>query len=292
MEIINCVDLAKTVETSLSDTPQINEISFTILYTTEAPATLSYINNKKKKAAQLGIKAVSIFVNEEELPKYVEALNVDPHCHGIIIQLPLMSKNQLEMIKLIDPKKDVDGLHPLNMGLLSYGDIKNCFIPCTALGCLHVILKALDLKVEKVDSNIFDLAKKALGGLSILIVGRSNIVGKPLSYLLTSCNATVTLAHSYTKDLETLTKKADIVVLATGAPKYFTQRFFNQNSIVIDVGISYIDNKICGDADIENLNVKAITPVPKGIGPMTVIYLLNNVVKAYKLQKNLGHNNQ
>lgn len=288
MEIINCIDLAfeveKCIENFIEKIGAKDKIFFVILYTTNNPATLTYIANKKKKAATLGIKAMEFFLDEGMLEETIKQFNQDENCHGIIVQLPLLNKNPLEVVQLIDPKKDIDGLHPMNIGLLSYGYVKKNFIPCTALGVLKVIANNLENNLSQFNTNKHK--NLDLSGKNVVIIGRSNIVGKPLSYLLTNYNATVTLAHSKTSNLEEISYKADIVVLAVGKPKFFTQKYFNSNAMIIDVGINYLDNKICGDADFENLKVAKITPVPKGIGRMTVIYLMFNVVKAYAMQNN------
>lgn len=238
------------------------------------PASKIYIQNKQKSAAFVGMqtKLVELPSNiaENELLEIIHELNIDPAISGIIVQLPLPAYiDKQKIITQISPDKDVDGFHPLNMGYL-YGPENNKFVPCTALGCLNLI-----------KSCVPDIA-----GKHAVVIGRSIIVGRPVAALLLKENCTVTICHSGTKNLADITKRADIVISAIGKPKYLTKEYFSPTSVVIDVGISRIEIdgevKLCGDVDFDNVrdHVRYITPVPGGVGPMTVAYLLVNCFRA------------
>lgn len=237
------------------------------------PASIIYVRNKIKNAHTLGIDTslvnLSTTIHTDDLILKINKLNLDNEISGIIVQLPLpnsIDKNKI--LSAVSPSKDIDGFHPLNVGYLHSG-VSQGFVPCTALGCLAVI--------KKYEPN--------LSGKNAVIVGRSNIVGKPLSALLLQENCSVTICHSKTQNLSSITSKADIVIAAIGAPLKLTAEYFNPKSIVIDVGINRISgNKIIGDVDFENVKfkVKYITPVPGGIGPMTIAFLLKNTVKVFK----------
>jgi len=200
----------------------------------------------------------------------IKELNEDPETSGIIVQMPLPDHiNKFNVIMAVDPMKDVDGFHPINLGKL-FSPYKNAFVPCTARGCLDLIKHCTT----------------ELSGKNIVIIGRSNIVGRPLAALLLKEDCTVTICHSQTKNLAEITSKADIVVSAVGKPKFLTTDYFNSNAIIIDVGINRIENngkyKLIGDVDFQTVknHVKYITPVPGGVGPMTVAYLLLNTYAA------------
>ena len=200
----------------------------------------------------------------------VSQLNNDPEISGIIIQLPLPNHiDKAKVIMAVHPDKDVDGFHPINIGLL-YSPFENGFVPCTARGCLALI-----------KSCVGDLA-----GKNVVVIGRSNIVGRPLAALLLKEDCSVMICHSKTIDLASITSRADIVVSAIGRPKFLTKEYFNSNAVVIDVGINrlVLDNKctMVGDVDFQSVkdHVKYITPVPGGVGPMTVAYLLVNTYMA------------
>ncbi|HJD63376.1 MAG TPA: bifunctional methylenetetrahydrofolate dehydrogenase/methenyltetrahydrofolate cyclohydrolase FolD [Rickettsia endosymbiont of Degeeriella rufa] len=238
------------------------------------PASIIYVKNKIKHANKIGIDTLllnlSITIKTEDLIAKINELNLDQNVSGIIVQLPLpesIDKNKI--LSAILHSKDVDGFHPLNVGYLHSG-IDSGFVPCTALGCLEVI--------KKHEPN--------LSGKNAVIVGRSNIVGKPLSALLLKEDCSVTICHSKSQNLSSITSKADIVVAAIGSPLQLTSEYFKPDAIVIDVGINRIGgNKIVGDVDFENVKskVKYITPVPGGIGPMTIAFLLKNTVQAFKI---------
>ena len=230
-----------------------------------------YISNKMNTAKKVGILTrvyrFNNMVNEKELLEKIFDLNNDTQISGIIVQLPLPKHiNTLQIMNAIHPSKDVDGFNPINIGLL-YASYNSNFVPCTAMGCLTLIKSCIP----------------SLRGKNITIIGRSNIVGRPLAALLLKEDATITICHSKTKNLSSITSKADIVVAAMGQPKALSKKYFNSNAIVIDVGINYYEtsnnkSKIVGDVDFESVknHVQYITPVPGGVGPMTIAYLLVN----------------
>lgn len=252
-----------------------------IILVGENAASQIYVRNKLKAAEKVGIKACQINLPEdvgnEELVAVIHKLNMNNDISGIIVQLPLPSHIEKGLILTsIAPEKDVDGFHPLNVGYL-HSDISmgKGFVPCTALGCIELI--------KKCEPN--------LNGKNAVVIGRSNIVGKPVAAMLLKENCTVTICHSGTKDLQNITSKADIVVAAIGKPKFLTAQYFNKNAIVIDVGISRDPetSAITGDVDFENVSphICYITPVPGGVGPMTIAFLLVNTFKAYCKQNNI-----
>ncbi len=237
------------------------------------PASTVYVNNKKKACEYVGIKSLSYEIPEEttqeELLKLIDELNNKDEVNGILVQLPLPKHiDEDKVIESISPKKDVDGFHPMNVGALSIG--KKGFVSCTPYGIIQLLKR----------SNI-DIA-----GKNCVIIGRSNIVGKPMSMLLLRENGTVTIVHSRTKDIKAITKQADILVVAIGKPKYVTEDFVKEGSVIIDVGINRDENgKLCGDVDFNDVleHVSAITPVPGGVGPMTIAMLMNNCLEAVEL---------
>jgi len=206
--------------------------------------------------------------SQQELMAVIQKLNADPTVHGILVQLPLPRQiNTLDIITTVDPKKDVDGLHPLNLGLLMTGDPSACK-PCTPAGVI-TLLKAY---------------KVAMAGKHAVVLGRSNIVGKPMGMLLLQENATVSYCHSKTEDLPSFTRQADILVAAVGVPNLVTADFIKPGAVVVDVGINRLDGKLVGDVDFESVAGKAgfITPVPGGVGPMTIATLMANTLALYK----------
>ena len=244
------------------------------------PASAIYVRNKINAARKVGIDIeLNNFeenISEKILLSEILRMNLDSSISGIIVQLPLPKQISKEkVINAIDPAKDVDGFHPFNVGVLNSG-YSGGFIPCTARGCLELI------KLTQVN----------LEGKNVAIVGRSNIVGKPLAALLTTEDATVTLCHSKTTNLASITANADIVVTAIGKPRFFSSEYFSQRAIVIDVGINRISSegnyKLVGDVDFESVKNKVsyITPVPGGVGPMTIAYLLTNTFEAMMRNKN------
>ncbi len=240
------------------------------------PASSIYVRNKKKACDQAGIKSFEHHLNdntsEEELLKLIKQLNKSADIHGILVQLPLPSHiREYVVLEAIHPEKDVDGFHPYNVGKLMVG--KGLLLPCTPAGIIE-LLERSEVKIE---------GKKAV------ILGRSNIVGKPLAIMLLQKNATVTICHSKTKDLQDITKRADILVAAIGSPGFVKEDMVKEGAIVIDVGINRIDKKLVGDVDFDKVSQKAslITPVPGGIGPMTIALLMKNGLTAFKTQMNL-----
>ena len=238
-------------------------------------ASRIYVNSKEKKSALVGIKTcVYNFdktISQGNLIKLIHELNQDSSINAILLQLPLYKHlDSNELIGLIDPKKDVDGFNPINIGKLS-SNCKPYAVPCTPKGILKIL----------------NFYKIGIEGKNVVVVGRSNIVGKPLSMLLTNENATVTLAHSKTKDLKKITKQADILIVAAGCPKLIKSDMVKKDAVVIDVGINrLLDKRIVGDVDFDKVKNTAsyITPVPGGVGPMTIACLLENTYELFKLQ--------
>lgn len=240
------------------------------------PASLLYVRYKKKYAEDLGITSFLYMLptetKEEELIHLVEDLNNNPQVDGILVQLPLPDHiSEFKIISTIRPDKDVDGFTKENIGLLALK--QDCLVPCTPLGCIK-LLKSV---------------KKDISGLNAVVIGRSNIVGRPLAQLLLNENCTVTLSHSHTQNLPDLCLSADILAVAVGKPGLVKGNWIKPGAIVLDVGISYMpDKSIKGDVDFEEAIkvAQAITPVPKGVGPMTKAMLMHNTVKAYKRRRN------
>ena len=234
-----------------------------------------YVKNKQKAAAEAGIDTELLTfednVTQEQLENLIERLNADKTVNGILVQLPLPAHLDCEKILIkIDPLKDVDGFHPLNIGLLQNNSLK-ATIAATPKGCLELI------KQTNID----------LTGLNALVIGRSVIVGKPMAMLLLNQNCTVTIAHSKTKNLKELCKQSDLIVSACGCTKMIKADWVKKGAVIIDVGICRDENgKLCGDVDFETVKEKAsyITPVPGGVGPMTIAMLLENTLEAYLKQ--------
>ena len=241
------------------------------------PASLTYIKNKEKACAYVGFDSLKInldeHTSEQELLDYVERLNHDDKVDGILVQLPLPSHiDENKIINAINPLKDVDGFHPVNISNLFLGN--KTLLPCTPYGMM-VMLQSIGYDLE---------------GKEVVVVGRSNIVGKPVALLALQKHATVTIAHSRTRNLKELTKRADVLIQPFGQPKFFDESYIKEGAIVLDVGMNRDENnKLCGDVDFESCQDKAlaITPVPGGVGPMTIAMLLTNTLEAYK-QRNEG----
>ena len=230
-----------------------------------------YVKNKEKNSREVGINSEVIRfpkeVKEEEVLKKINDLNNNKDVSGILVQLPIPAQiNKEKIINAIDPLKDVDGFHPINVGNLSSG--YEAIVPCTPLGCL--------LLVKKIEKN--------LSGKHAVIIGRSNLNGKPMAQLLLKENCTVTVAHSKTKDLKRECQKADILIAAVGVANLVKGDWIKKDSIIIDVGINKVGDKIVGDVNFEDVKdkAKAITPVPGGVGPMTIACLLKNTVECFK----------
>lgn len=241
------------------------------------PASQIYVRNKQKKAEEIGFESL-VFplpedISEANLLEHIYILNEDDNINGILLQLPIPKHlNQQRILEAIEPTKDVDGFTTYNFGRLALG-YKPYAIPCTPKGIIK-LLEEYNIEVE---------------GKNALVIGRSNIVGKPISLLLQQKNATVTMAHSRTQNLKEIALNSDIIVCAIGKPKMITADFIKEGAIIIDVGINRTETGLCGDVDFEEVSKKAsfITPVPGGIGPMTIAMLMENTLELYKLQETL-----
>ena len=278
-QIIDGKNLAKNIRESLKD--EVKELKNAEIYPKLAvimvgddKASKVYVKNKSKACEDVGIAYEEYLLpastKMQELLELIEKLNNDETIHGILVQSPLPNGlDANEAFRTISPKKDVDGFHPINVGKLSLN--QDCFVSCTPYGIIKM-LEAYNVPIE---------------GANAVIIGRSNIVGKPLAQCLLNKNATVTICHSKTKNLKEITKKADILIAAIGKPKFVTEDMVKENATVIDVGINRNEEgKLVGDTDFENIKEKVsfITPVPGGVGPMTIAMLMYNVVKAAKQQ--------
>ncbi len=241
------------------------------------PASRVYVNNKKKACEFCGIRSLEYVLpaetKEEELIELVEKLNNDKSVNGILCQLPLPKHlDEKKVLNLIKPEKDVDAFHPENVGHIMIGDFN--FLPCTPAGIMEM----------------FRYENISLDGKNCVVIGRSNIVGKPMAMLMLKENATVTICHSRTKNLKEVVAGADVVVAAVGRPNFVTADMVKDGAVIIDVGINRMDDgKLCGDVDFEACKEKAsyITPVPGGVGPMTIATLMQNTITATKIQNNL-----
>ena len=247
--------------------------SLTVILIGDYAPSKIYVKNKEKSALEVGIKSEVIKypkdVSEKEILKKIDDLNKNEKISGILVQLPLPAHISKEkIINAIIPSKDVDGFNPINVGNLSSGF--NSIVPCTPLGCL--------LLIKKMETN--------LSGKHAVIIGRSNLNGKPMAQLLLKENCTVTIVHSKTKNLQNECLKADILVAAVGVPKLVKKNWVKKDAVVIDVGINKVGDKIVGDVSFDELkdDVKAITPVPGGVGPMTIACLLKNTLECFKAQ--------
>lgn len=240
------------------------------------PASSVYVRNKERTAERVGINSETVklskHITQDELLEIIDKYNHFTDVNGILVQLPLPKHiDEQVILEAISPMKDVDGFHPLNVGKLNIGQKQ--MIPSTPAGIME-LLKANHIELE---------------GKHVVIVGRSNIVGKPLAHLLLEANATVTIAHSRTKDLKHLTKQADILVVAVGQPELITEDYVKTGAVVIDVGINRTESGLKGDVDFNNVKSKvaAITPVPGGVGPMTIAMLMNQTYQAYCTQNDI-----
>ncbi|HAA8042784.1 TPA_asm: bifunctional methylenetetrahydrofolate dehydrogenase/methenyltetrahydrofolate cyclohydrolase [Listeria monocytogenes] len=276
-EIIDGKKLAKEIQEKV--TREVAELvkegkqpGLAVVLVGDNQASRTYVRNKQKRTEEAGMKSVLIElpenVTEEKLLSVVEELNEDKTIHGILVQLPLPEHiSEEKVIDTISFDKDVDGFHPVNVGNLFIG--KDSFVPCTPAGIIELI-KSTGTQIK---------------GKRAVVIGRSNIVGKPVAQLLLNENATVTIAHSRTKDLPQVAKEADILVVATGLAKFVKKDYIKPGAIVIDVGMDRDENnKLCGDVDFDDVVQEAgfITPVPGGVGPMTITMLLANTLKAAK----------
>lgn len=251
------------------------EICLAVIQVGDDPASSVYVRNKKKACEYIGIRSLSYELpsqtTEQELLSLVEELNARADVNGILVQLPLPGQiNEEKVLNAISPLKDVDGFHPMNVGALCIG--KKGFVSCTPAGVIQ-LLKRSGISVS---------------GKECVVVGRSNIVGKPMALLLLRENGTVTVAHSRTEDLKAVTRRADILVVAVGKPLMITADYVKEGAVVIDVGIHRDENnKLCGDVDYGSVapHCSAITPVPGGVGPMTIAMLMKNCVDSVLLQE-------
>ena len=251
-------------------------VSLAVIQVGNDPASSVYVGNKKKACEYCGIESVSYELAEEttqdELLTLIEKLNKNEKINGILVQLPLPKHmNEDAVIKAIAPIKDVDGFHPQSVGALCIG--QPGFVSCTPAGIIELLKR----------SNV------EIAGKECVVIGRSNIVGKPMAILLLRENGTVTITHSRTKDLKEVTKRADILVVAIGKPKMITREYVKEGAVVIDVGIHRNENnKLCGDVDFDDVApvCSAITPVPGGVGPMTIAMLMKNCLTSVALMQN------
>ncbi len=250
------------------------QITLAVVQVGNDPASSVYVGNKKKACEYIGIRSLAYelpeVTTEEELLNLVKELNLRDDVNGILVQLPLPKHiNEDLIIQTISPEKDVDGFHPQSVGKLSIG--QKGFVSCTPAGIIQ-LLKRSGIEVE---------------GKECVVIGRSNIVGKPMALLLLRENGTVTVCHSRTRNLKEVTKRADILVAAIGKPKFIDSSFIKEGAVVIDVGIHRDENnKLCGDVDFDDVTdkVSAITPVPGGVGPMTIAMLMNNCVESVRIK--------
>jgi len=276
-EIIDGKQLAAEIRKDIqAETEQLKKQGITpglsVILVGNDQASRTYVKNKEKACRELGMKSVLIElpenISEQTLFEHIENLNEDPDIHGILVQLPLPPHiGPNKVIEAIDPAKDVDGFHPINIGRMMTG--QDAFLPCTPRGILKMV-----------QSKGIEIA-----GKHVVVIGRSNIVGKPAGQLFLNENATVTYCHSKTTDLKFYTQQADILISAVGKAKFVKADFVKDGAVVIDVGMNRDENgKLCGDVDFDAVKEKAsfITPVPGGVGPMTITMLLANTLKAAK----------
>ena len=281
-QIINGKEIAEAVRQEIrKEVEDLKEKGYVpglaVILVGDNQASQTYVRNKEKACLDLGMHSVLIkkpaTLSQEELIENINELNQDNSIHGILVQLPLPKHiNEEAIIEAISPEKDVDGFHPINIGRMMTG--QNAFLPCTPYGCM-VMLQHISYNLE---------------GKHVVVVGRSNIVGKPAAQLALNANATVTICHSKTKDLAYFTKQADVIIAAVGKRNTITADHIKEGAVIIDVGMNRNDEgKLCGDVDYEGVLNKAsyVTPVPGGVGPMTITMLMKNTVqsaqKAYGL---------
>lgn len=274
-KLINGLEIAKKLREEMKQ--KVSELKkegitphLTVILVGDDPASKSYVSGKEKAAKEIGISSEVIHMEadatEAELLAKISELNQDPDVHGILVQLPLPSHiDENKVIEAIDPNKDVDGFHPINVGKMILN--QDTFLPCTPHGIIK-LLEAIDCDLE---------------GKHAVVVGRSNIVGKPMGQLLLNRNATVTYCHSRTKNLKDLTKMADVLIVAVGKAHFIDASYVKDGAVVIDVGVNRLeDGSLTGDVHFDSVKEKAsfITPVPKGVGPMTITMLMENTIKA------------
>lgn len=276
-EIINGQLLAKELRENMKN--EVTELKqkgltphLTVILIGDDPASHSYVRGKEKASAEVGISSEIIrmdkTVDQKTLLTKIAELNKDENVHGILVQLPLPNHiEEQKVIEAIDPAKDVDGFHPINIGRMMVG--QDAFLPCTPYGIIEM-LKSKNIEIA---------------GKHVVVMGRSNIVGKPMGQLLLNENATVTYCHSKTQDIKSYTKKADILIVAVGKANIVDASYIKDGAVVIDVGVNRTEEgKLTGDVDFDDVKEVAsfLTPVPKGVGPMTITMLLSNTIKAAK----------
>jgi methylenetetrahydrofolate dehydrogenase (NADP+)/methenyltetrahydrofolate cyclohydrolase len=287
-KLISGIEIARQIREELSaETARLKEKFQVIpglvtILVGENPASMSYVSAKQKTAKALGFYSIQdsrpVTIPESELLALIEQYNRDPKIHGILVQLPLPKQiSETKVLYAIDPKKDVDGFHPVNVGKMVIGEAD--YLPCTPAGIQQLLIRS-GVKTD---------------GAEVVVVGRSNIVGKPIANILlqkqAGANATVTICHTGTKEMASHTRRADILIVAAGRPKAITAEMVKEGVVVIDVGVNRIgmtaEGKaiLCGDVDFDSVKEKAgmITPVPGGVGPMTIAMLMANTLKAAKL---------
>lgn len=256
------------------------EVTLAVILVGEDPASMVYVRNKKRACEYIGYKSLSFELpastTQEELLKLIDELNNKDDVDGILVQMPLPGHiNEKAVIDAISPSKDVDGFHPMNVGALCIGE--SGFVSCTPAGVIQLLKRGCEGKIQ-------------IAGKECVIVGRSNIVGKPMSLLMLRENATVTVAHSKTENLEEVCKRADILIAAVGKAGMITKNHVKEGAVVIDVGINRnSEGKLCGDVDFDEVKeiAGAITPVPGGVGPMTIAMLMNNCYEAALMHHNM-----
>lgn len=280
-EILNGKELAQNIRLELKK--EVEELKksnihpkLAVIMVGDDKASKIYVKNKSKACEEIGIEYEEHLLPEnttiDELLNLIDSLNKNEKIDGILLQSPIPRHLDINLaFQKIAPSKDVDGFNPINVGKLSLN--QDCFVSCTPFGIIKM-LTAYNIDIE---------------GKNAVIIGRSNIVGKPLIQCLLNKNATVTICHSKTQNIKQFTEKADIVIVAVGKPKFLTADMVKENAVIVDVGINRTDNGLCGDVDFEEVSKKAsyITPVPGGVGPMTIAMLMNNVVKAAKNRRNI-----
>ena len=263
-------EMAKTIQSLKDEHKRVPRL--VVVLVGEHPASLSYVKGKEKACLEIGMEnelmRLESSISQEALLDIINDLNHDDNVDGILVQLPLPEQIEEHVIlHAIDPTKDVDGFHPYNLGKLMLQE--NTFISCTPKGILRILK---------------EIGMDDLNGKHAVVVGRSNIVGKPVSQLLLNHHATVTVCHSRTANIESITSQADILIASVGKPRLINRNWVKEGAVVIDVGINRDENnKMCGDVDFDDVidKVSYITPVPKGVGPMTITMLLENTLQSY-----------
>lgn len=279
MKLLNGKELADKIKDEVkAEVEQMAEngqnVRLVVIQVGDNAASNTYVRNKQNACKYVGIKSTTYRfgddVSEDVLTGLIEELNKDNSVNGILVQLPLPNHiNEHKVIQAIAPEKDVDGFHELNAGKLMIGE--ETFVPCTAKGIIELLVRN-NIKID---------------GMNCVVVGRSNIVGKPTAIELLHHNGTVTMCHSKTTPLKHICRAADILICAIGKPKFFNREYISPNTVVVDVGIHRLeDGSLCGDVDFDDVKdiVSAITPVPKGVGSVTVAMLMKNCVQAAKMQ--------